>query len=217
MKTVVISSCTGKKYCKPENMLTIEDFKDSGILKTKTTALEAYKSKASKIYTGPQHLLLMEGLKELREKYGDGIIDLYIVSAGYGLLSENDLIVPYEVTFSTMNSKEINNWGRKLNIKEDLQRLIANYDLAIFILGDKYLKAVGLPLEEIPKDTKLIFITSKTASKNIPTAEHYFTLEYGKNEARSFSYGLVGLKGYLMKLLCYEIANNGKKILNKHI
>jgi hypothetical protein len=86
--------------------------------------------------------------------------------------------------------------------------------LVIFILGDKYLKAVGLPLEEIPKDTKLIFITSKTASKNIPTAENYFSFEYGKNEAHLFSYGLVGLKGHLMKLLCHEISNNGKELLN---
>lgn len=215
MKMVVISSCTGKKINKPENILRIKDFKNSAIFKEKTINLAEYEMEASKMYTGSHHLRLMEGINILREKYEDEVIDLYIISAGYGLLHEKDRIVPYEVTFNTMNSKEIKTWGKELNITEKLQKVIKNYDLVIFLLGTKYLKVIEFPLEEITNDTKLIFITNKHASQNILNKENYFFLEYGQNEAREFKYGNIGLKGYLMKLLCYEVAHNGREILYK--
>jgi len=195
-------------------MLTKEDFKDSTILKTKTITLQSYELKASEMYQGRQHLSLMKGLTELREIYGGGIMDLAIISAGYGLLSEDDLIVPYEVTFSKMSPTEIKNLGRELNIKENLQRLIANYHMAIFILGDKYLKAIELPLEKIPKDTKLIFITSESGRKNIRAEDNCFPILYGQAEAKTFGYTSLELKGYIIKQLCHEIANNGTEILN---
>ena len=41
---------------------------------------------AGEIYTGMQHLRLMEGIQELWKKFGRSVVDLYIVSAGYGVI-----------------------------------------------------------------------------------------------------------------------------------
>lgn len=213
MKTLVITSCTGEKKYSPQNKLIQEDFIDKENLKNKEFQLKEFQVAAGEMYTGMQHLRLMEGIKLLRDKFDDNIIDLAIVSAGYGLLNENDEIVPYEVTFQNMKAKEITEWSSNLKIHEDVNNLIKDYDIVFFLLGDKYLRSIQLPLENAKEDQKLIFLASKTSRKQIPDYKPYYFIEVGQDDAKSFSYGLVGLKGYLFKLLSQEFVDNGKQLL----
>ncbi|MEH7253138.1 queuine/other tRNA-ribosyltransferase, partial [Neobacillus niacini] len=90
--------CTNSKIYSPEQQLNKSDFLDTSILFEREKQLGAFKAKAKDMYTGQQHLWVMEGINNLREKYGDNIVDLAIVSAGYGLLDEDQEIVPYNVT-----------------------------------------------------------------------------------------------------------------------
>ena len=106
LKTLVITSCTGEKKYHPDNQLTQDDFIDIEKLNCREKDLEQYKTPAGEIYTGMQHLRLMEGINVLREKYGADIIDLYIVSAGYGLISEHREVIPYEVTFNPLKKMQ---------------------------------------------------------------------------------------------------------------
>lgn len=215
LKTLVITSCTGEKIFHPDNQLVHEDFLDSERLAKREAELSEYKTPAGKMYTGMQHLRLMEGISELRKVFGDEIIDLYIVSAGYGLISEEREVVPYEVTFNTMNSAAISNWSTQLKIHKDLNELIPKYDLVFFLLGDKYLKAINLPLESPRDDQKLLLLASGTSRKKIPSNPPYFFIEVGQEDAKSFSYGLVGLKGYLFKLLSQEMISSKGVLFEK--
>ena len=210
LKTLVITSCTGEKKYHPENQLVQADFADAELLAKRESELSKYKTSAGKIYTGMQHLRLMEGITEVRKAFGEDVVDLYIVSAGYGLISEKKEVVPYEVTFNSMNGAAISNWSLQLGIHKDLNALIPQYDLVFFLLGDKYLTAVHLPLEAARNDQKLLFFASGTSKKMIPSAPPYYFIEVGQRDAKSFSYGLVGLKGFLFKLLSREmISSNG--------
>ncbi len=210
LKTLVVTSCTGEKLYHPENQLVQADFQDAIQLSKREAELSEYKTPAGKIYTGMQHLRLMEGILELREFFGEDVVDLYIVSAGYGLISEKKEVVPYEVTFNSMNASAISNWSVQLGIHKDLDSLIPQYDLVFFLLGDKYLRAVNLPFETSRDEQKLLFFASGTSKKMIPSEPPYYFIEVGQDDAKSFSYGLVGLKGYLFKLLSQEmIASNG--------
>ena len=210
LKTLVITSCTGEKLYHPDNQLIQSDFMDLNQLRMREKELSEYRTPAGRLYTGMQHLRLMEGVTQLRESFGEEIIDMYIVSAGYGLISEKKEVVPYEVTFNSMNGTAISDWSKQLGIHNDLNDLIPKYDLVFFLLGDKYLKAVNLPLESARIDQKLLVLASSTSKKKIPSTLPYFFIEVGQEEARSFSYGLVGLKGYLFKLLSQEmIDTNG--------
>ena len=208
VKTLVITSCTGEKLYHPENQLNQDDFTNANRLVQREIELTEFKTPAGKIYTGMQHLRLMEGISELRKTFGEDVVDLYIVSAGYGVISERKEIVPYEVTFNTMNGTAITNWSTHLGIHKDLNNLVPQYDLVFFLLGDKYLRAVNLPLESSKENQKLLFFASGTSKKMIPAGPPYYFIEVGQEDAKSFSYGLVGLKGYLFKLLSQEIISS---------
>jgi hypothetical protein len=43
-------------------------------------------------------------------------VDFYIISARYGLINENTLIIPYEFTFKGLRKKEIRERAEKLKI-----------------------------------------------------------------------------------------------------
>ncbi|MDF9759788.1 hypothetical protein OKW24_001561 [Peribacillus simplex] len=215
LKTLIITSCTGEKRFKPENELIQDDFKTNETLSKREKELEEYQLNACDIYTGMQHLRLMEGIDLLRENYGNDIVDLSIISAGYGLISERKKIVPYEVTFNNMNSKEIKEWSDHLQIPNSASTEISKYDLIIFLLGDKYIRSLQLPIKGLKENQKLVFLASKTSKKFIPDSNPYYFLEVGQNDAKEFSYGLVGLKGFLFKLLSKEIVTHGKDFLNE--
>lgn len=215
MRILVVTSCTGEKKYHPENQLIRDDFLVAEKLALREKELEQYKTPASEIYTGMQHLRLMEGVKILRDSFGNEIIDLYIVSAGYGLISEYREVVPYEVTFSTMSTSEIGNWSMTLAIHKDLNNLVPQYDLVFFLLGDKYLKAIDLPFESVGENHKLLFLASGMSRKVIPNVAPYYFVEVGQEDAKSFSYGLVGLKGYLFKLLSQEVVAQGNGLFDE--
>ena len=79
MKILVISSCTSKKLKR--------------------------EASAGKMYTGGQHSHLMEGLEKVRNSFGEQAIDLAIISAKHGLLSECDVIAPYNCTLQLYISR----------------------------------------------------------------------------------------------------------------
>ncbi len=141
-KTLVISSCTGEKRFHPENQLVQSDFPNAKTLRRREKELADFSLPACEMYTGMQHLRLMEGIAALRAA---GIpVDLSIVSAGYGLISEKRKIAPYEVTFNTMKGPEVDEWAIRLGIHDDLIRTLEGYDLVFVLLGDKYLRAAAL-------------------------------------------------------------------------
>ena len=215
VKTLIITSCTGEKKHKPENQLYQNDFYDKKALSHKEQELSEYREKASDLYTGMQHLRLMEGINELRKTFDQHIVDLSIISAGYGLLNEDEIIVPYEVTFNDMNNSQIVEWSNHLQIPQNVSQLIKSYDLVFFLLGDKYLRSLQLPFDGVNENQKLIFLASKTSEKIIPKNKPYYFLEVGQNDAKEFSYGLVGLKGFLFKQLAKEIMNYGKDLFEE--
>ena len=213
LKTLVITSCTGEKKYHPKNQLLQSDFENTDILQKRVQELSEYVCPASEMYTGMQHLRLMEGINSLRQKLGANIVDLYIVSAGYGLIHEDKQIVPYEVTFNTMNASGISNWSSTLGIHTSMNDVIENYDLVFFLLGDKYLRAVKLPLEASRPDQQILVFASSTSKKLVPSTKPYTFIEVGQEDAKSFSYGLVGLKGFLFKLLSQDINETNGKLL----
>ncbi len=120
IRVLIVTSCTGKKRFKPTNQLTIEDFKDDQKLSDGSKILSGFACPAGQMYTGLQHLRVIESTSILRSCLGEKAVDLKILSAGYGLISENELIVPYSVTFSSMKSDEASLWGNILKIHEPI-------------------------------------------------------------------------------------------------
>ncbi|MGG3471317.1 tRNA-guanine transglycosylase DpdA [Neobacillus pocheonensis] len=215
MKLLIITSCTNSKIYSPEQQLNKSDFSDSNSLLEKENQLAPFKAMAKDMYTGRQHLWIMEGINNLREKYGDSIVDLAIVSAGYGLVSEDQEIVPYNVTFANMKKDELTDWSNKLKINEHTSEKIKSYDMVFFLLGEEYLNSLQLPFEETRQDQKLVFLGSKASVKLIPNNNPYHYVEVGNKDANDFGKMSISLKGYLFKILAKEIVENGLTVLDK--
>lgn len=111
-RVLIITSCTGEKRFKPENQLTQEDFMHAARLRKREKQLPEFMVPTGEMYTGMQHIQLMEGVRTLRKALEKPVIDVVIISAGYGLISEDRVIAPYEVTFNTMKGHEIDAWTK---------------------------------------------------------------------------------------------------------
>ena len=75
--------------------------------------------------------------------------EVYILSAKYGLLSENDIISPYDLTLNTMSEFRKKEWGDKVMIQ-----LSDRFDIKstsfLFLGGANYIKYLRLPLLRQP-------------------------------------------------------------------
>ena len=95
MKIVVITSCTGRKRHACADQLVRDDFRhrnDAAVFAVRESHLEPYRTPAEELYTGEHHLRMMEGVRTVRERFGPQSVVLWIVSAGYGMVSGNQAI-----------------------------------------------------------------------------------------------------------------------------
>ena len=216
MRILVVTSCTGRKKHKPPNQLKYEDFTSSERLHQRIAALKDFEVPAAEMYTGQQHRYLMAGLEEIREIYGSAIVDLHIVSAGYGLLAEDDIIVPYNVTFSGLNKSDLLARSNSLQIHERVETLVAGYNLVFFLLGEKYVQALQLPFE-VPDKVTQIFLLGDTHSKLIPDSPNIHFVPAGDSLRSELNTTQTALKGLVFKKICERVCDDGLQVFDKII
>ena len=215
-RTLIVTSCTGEKKFKPDNQLKQEDFQDRSLLQSRSGELAEYVCDAGSIYTGMQHLRLMEGVTALRQQLGKEKIDVVIISAGYGVITEKEEIVPYEVTFNNMKLGEVDEWSKFLDIHQDFAKIVADYELIFVLLGEKYLRALKLPVTTNSKQT-FIFLTSTGSKKYIKIDNAKSSIIPLSNaDAKKYGYGLVGLKGFLFKQFAEKAVENPELLDKVH-
>jgi hypothetical protein len=198
-RILVVTSCTGEKKYKPDNQLTLKDFKDKKLLAIGEKNLAESMSTAGEMYTGMQHLRLMEGVNSFRQSLGNEAVNVNILSAGYGLIPEDMSIAPYEVTFNGMKGHEVDAWSKYLGIREAFEIAVRDFDLVFLLLGENYLRSLNLPVITRPDQT-FIFLASQSSRKWIKgLAAKTYVLGLSNADAKKYSYGLVGLKGFLFK------------------
>ncbi len=114
-------------------------------------------SMAKEMYISP----LFKGAYKYAKKINADKI--FILSAKYGLLEENDVIEPYNETLNKKNNLEIKLWAKKV-----LARLSSKTDLKsdefIFLAGERYrrylvdeIEHVLIPLKGMPIGKQLSF------------------------------------------------------------
>jgi len=209
-RVLIITSCTGEKRFKPDNQLTQEDFKHAARLRKREKQLSEFMAPAGEMYTGMQHVQLMEGVRNLRKVLDQLAIDVVIISAGYGVISEERIIAPYEVTFNTMKGYEIDAWAKQLKIHHSIEQIIPDHDLIFVLLGEKYLRAISLPLTLYEEQT-WIFLAPGSCSNLIKASDpQAFIMSLSNAEAKKYSFGSVGLKGFLFKQFALVAAEQPK-------
>jgi hypothetical protein len=118
-KCLVVGSCTGQKDdegCPEELKLREADFGTAANLSKAEERAKDWMKPAGKMYTGRQHSLMMNGVERLRADFDAASFDVAIVSAGYGLISEERLIAPYNITFQGKGLPWVRERGKALQL-----------------------------------------------------------------------------------------------------
>jgi hypothetical protein len=131
------------------------------------------------MYTGQHHLSVSNDVKRLRDAFFGDRIDLAIISAGYGMLGEDDVIVPYDATFNGLGKLEAIRRARELKIRGILRSRLQGYQCGIMLLGRAYLQAIEGPLAVAPLE--IYFSADK-----LTTSAGLLAISAGVREARFF-------------------------------
>ena len=216
MKVLVITACTAEKKHERSNQLQPADFATTGLLKRKSIRLKEFETPAAQMYTGDGHLRLMNGVEDLRHTFGQDIVDVRIISPGYGLLNEEDLFVPYNYDFSNYPNWKIEQRSRQLKIHPKIECSLSRYNLAFFLLSEKYVTACILPFV-VQKSALQIFLIPEGALKNIPSPRPYIRTVCAGEElaAQLASANNFNLKGVVFERFCKVACDRGDQVFEE--
>ena len=157
---LVIGSCTGRKALRDcPNLLTESDFDDPLLFQERDPGLSAWALPARELYTGWQHRYLMKGVAAIRHRFGASSCSVKIISAGYGLVDEEQPLAPYEATFQGKHPKWIQEKAQRLGIPSAVREAVVGYDVVLFLLGKEYLLSTYPPLAP-ELHQRFVFFTS---------------------------------------------------------
>jgi hypothetical protein len=210
-RILILTSCTGEKATTSDVALTTQDFAlGKQHVKKRERQLREHMLPAESLYTGQQHVRLMRGVEAVRtaELSASRLhLEIWVLSAGYGIVPGERPLAPYECTFQGMKSSELRNWARKLNAPKDFRKLVGtSFDLGLILLGDSYLSACEIDGGVTFGGPTLVFCGGTTAA-TLPDLHNVFPMILSTPEAKRFSCGLVGLKGEVAGRLLAGLAN----------
>jgi hypothetical protein len=213
MRTLVVTPCSAKKHGDVVQPATAADLADPERRARAEARLAALACPAADMYTGRHHRLVMSGLKEVWLIWGREILDLSILSAGYGLLDADDVIIPYDVTFDQFDQEALSDHVAHLQLRSRACELVRQYDLVFYLLGGRYLAALGLPLE-IPDQVQQILLTDRQSLDALPVAPNLQPVVAAGNEAaRRWHVKAPHVRGFLFGRLCRQVAHHGPVVL----
>ena len=216
MKVLVITACTAEKKHERSNQLQPADFATTGLLKRKSIRLKEFETPAAQMYTGNGHLHLMNGVRGLRRSFGPGVVDVRIISPGYGLLNEENPIVPYDYTFHRQGREQIRQRSRRLEIHPEVEHLLSSYDLVFFLLGKDYVTACLLPFR-VPNPVTQIFLVAPSLQDSISADLPYVHAVCAGVELAHQLQGATRyyLKGVVFEKLCTVACDRGHRVFEE--
>lgn len=126
--------------------------------------LEAYRR-----YEGPASKKMLNLFGNNREKQ---ILDLYVMSAGYGFIPADSKISFYDITFAGKRKSLIKCMAEKLELMEDFKKLInSKYKLIVLRIGSGYIKALKYVAPEggykLPEETVVCYLRAPSSNEKI--------------------------------------------------
>ena len=196
MKILVIASCSKTKSIKYPHQPVCNEIQSKESLE-KFLPRFPIKKPARDLYRGALNLSTNSAVRLLKKNFD---VSYYFVSAGFGLIEENEILPPYECSFSDMRKDQILERSQLLNIPADFQELIAkeNPDLIYLALGKDYLTALGKWDENLPCQT--IAFTESDSEKVITLPANHIAVKEVASVGGLPIHGVIGFKGDLLLL-----------------
>ena len=200
LRILVIGSCGKRKQFSIPNAPQCGDLLTKNDLHKWRNELSDFVCPTREMYTGNQHRELVRGVDLIRQIKGIEV-HLYIISAGFGLLHEYELIPPYECSFSGMKTKEIRQRATQLSLKDDIKRICqVRYDLAYIALGKEYLRTIDSELLSNLKCTVVKFGPDLPTEQVIHIPTDTATIKAISKKGHKI-HGIAGFKGDLLRII----------------
>jgi hypothetical protein len=194
MDILVIDQCSkSKQYPAEIDPYTREDIAAHESL-AKDCADAETTLQAVSLYDGRQQEYVTSAVEKLEARAGD-TVDRYFISAGFGLVHQDEQLPPYEVTFNDSSPDEIGERASELGIECALLDIISDeYDIVFFALGSNYVHAFDLPtvLEALPPDTWAVCFNQESTTAQFDNA---VSLSARTEQAKQQKTIVVALKG----------------------
>jgi hypothetical protein len=172
-----------------------------------------YARPAAEMYTNPHNRFVMGGVRSVRDHWGPGVLDLAILSGGYGLLQPDEIIVPYDVSLDELDGRALEDLAAYLRISEQLASLGSEYDLVFYLLSGRYLSALSFPLD-VPNSVHHILLTDQDSLSLVPSAPNLFpVVADGGVAARRWHVKAPYVRGFLFDRLCRQVVQHGPAFL----
>ncbi len=138
---LVISSCGKLKALSHPDQPTCVSLSNKQQREKAKSKFQKMSMEARNLYTGEQARFIRKSLEVLRLFSS---VEHRILSAGFGLVDEKDLLPPYDCSFTNKTKKDIQNMARNLSIPDEVKAIAKEkYELVYLALGKDYLTAVG--------------------------------------------------------------------------
>jgi hypothetical protein len=198
MRILIIDQCSGAKKSstrtEPLDRDTIDAASRASLVAQ--DGVESYR--AEELYEGRQQQRVTEA-KQLLEQAGDEV-DRVFISAGFGVVDDQEELPLYDATFAAMTDSEIDKRASKLHIYEDLRDLIVDgkYEVVFFALGSDYYRSARLNelLPAVPDETVVVLFNKEELAE-----EHANTISIPARTAQAKAHGtiVVALKGKYLR------------------
>lgn len=213
MRTLVITPCSAKKRGNVPDPATAAELASPEQRGQAEARLAAFAYPAVEMYTGTHHRLVMAGVQAVWQHCGREVLDVAILSGGYGLLAAGRVIIPYHVTFDQFDKDELAEWVDRLQVPERTAALVRQYDLVFYLLSGSYLAVLNLPLD-VPDSVQQIVLTGQDSLELVPAAPNLHPLvAAGAVAARRWHVKAPHVRGFLFGRLCGQVVRHGPIVL----
>lgn len=199
MKILIIDQCSGSKEYPGESPVFDADEIDARPREELFEQEGVARLRARNLYKGRQQKYISEAVNALRDTGHE--VDRYFISAGFGLVEENEELPPYEVSFNEMSKEEILNRRTKIRIPQSIRELLAvekPYDIVFFALGSRYYLSIDVEeiMSEIPSGTWGVFFNQ---GEVVNGRKDLISIPARTDEAKENGSIVVALKGTYLK------------------
>ncbi len=207
IRVSVVTICTREKRFHHPRQLVKSDFAELTRRLWREDELGHLATPAARLYTGLPQRRLLAGVAKARQS-GEVRVDLWILSAGYGLVHESMPLVPYDCSFNGMSSTALCEWSRHLGLHESFPMFLeAPADLRLVLLTDPYLRACDLAFDDLLA-APTVFVVSRAMASKLPADARAWVVE--RADVSRFHTPAVALRQQLGALALGLVAERGR-------
>lgn len=198
MRILIIDQCSGTKSHPEDYPVVNQEETKSEDPESLLESLGIEGIRAKDLYDGKQQRRITEAIHALTTKGHN--VERFFVSAGFGLVNEDQRLPPYEATFNSMSQAEIAERAERFQLTQRARELIDNvgFDVVFLALGAKYYDTIDLNglLSSTPVETTVVLFNQEEIEEGY---EQVISVPARTEEGKQFGSTVVGLKGTYLK------------------